>query len=89
MTLQKSESKTDLIHKWLCDNQEVGEGIDVEEKEVGEDEVIDLEENETGVEKIRAKQNKTLPFVVLPFSRKVLPILPRHVFTREKDAIEK
>ena len=78
MTLQKSESKADLIHKWLCDNQEVGE-----------DEVIDVEENETGEEKIREKQNKTLPFVVLPFSRKVLPILPRHVFTREKDAIEK
>ena len=86
MNLQKSESKADLIHKWLCDNQEVGE-----------DEVIDVEENETGEEKIREKQNKTLPFVVLPFSRKVLPIIPRHVSkanipiltTRENDATEK
>ena len=86
MNLQKSESKADLIHKWLCDNQEVGE-----------DEVIDVEENETGEDKIREKQNKTLPFVVLPFSRKVLSILPRHVsnatipvlFTRENGVLEK
>ena len=70
----------------MCDNQELGE-----------DEVIDVEENEAGVEKIRERQNKTLPFVVLPFSRKVLSIIPGHasnattpvLFTREKDAIEK
>ena len=86
MNLQKSKSKADLIHKWLCDHQEVGE-----------DEVIDVEEKIEEKQKIREKQNKTLSFVVLPFSRKVLPIIPRHVnnatipglFTRQNDATEK
>ena len=84
--LQKSESKAHLIHKWLCDQQEV---VD--------DEVIDVEEKIEEKQEIREKRNKTLSFVVLPFSRKVLPILPRHVnnatipilSTSKNDAIDK
>lgn len=67
---QRPQPRLELVQQWLRDNEEVVEG------EVIEDE----EKDDQTKQKYSGRRNfNKIPFVILPFSRKVLPILPKHL----------